>query len=81
MNDFVKLRIFVINIRSIKIVKIDEESWALDTKWAYGMIISKNGIVVRGAPIFKNLIGEPIEKLKKIYKLENLGDFLGEETS
>ena len=63
------------------VVHKDEESWFLDTKWACGMIVSRDGVVVRGAPIFKKLIGEDIKKLMKYYKLENLRDMLEKETS
>jgi len=42
----------------------------LDTKWACGLIIVRDGIIVDGAPIFRKLFGQSIGKIYKIVKLE-----------
>ena len=44
----------------------------LDTKWACGLIIVRDGIIVDGAPIFRKLFGQSIDKIGKIYKIVKL---------
>ena len=54
------------------------DEYLLDTKWACGLIIVKDGIVIDGAPIFRKLFGQSLLKLQKIYKVtEMVGDTIG----
>ena len=47
--------------------------YLLDTKWACGLIIVRDGIIVDGAPIFRKFFGQSIDKISKIYKITLLG--------
>jgi len=47
--------------------------YLLDTKWACGLIIVRDGTIVDGAPIFRKLFGQSIDKIGKIYKITLLG--------
>lgn len=49
------------------------DEYLLDTKWACGLIIVRDGIVVDGANIFKKLFGQSLVKLQKIYKVTEIG--------
>lgn len=49
------------------------DEYLLDTKWACGLIIVKDGMVVDGAAIFKKLFGQSLAKLRKIYKVTEIG--------
>ena len=49
------------------------DEYLLDTKWACGLIIVKDGIVIDGAPIFRKLFGQSLLKLQKIYKVTEMG--------
>jgi len=45
----------------------------IDTGWGCGGIITSNGIVVDGAPIFRKLRGQLVSKLSKYYNIIPLG--------
>ena len=49
------------------------DEYLLDTKWACGLIIVKDGIVIDGATIFRKLFGQSLIKLQKIYKVTEIG--------
>jgi len=55
-----------------------EEYYSLDTGWACGLLIVRDGYVHNSAPIFRKYIGRSIEYFKaikkyKVIKLENYG--------
>lgn len=52
-------------------MSIDYYYW-LDTGWGCGGIIIRNGKVERSAPIFRKLIGQTVERLRKRYKVISL---------
>lgn len=44
----------------------------IDTGWGCGGILSHEGIVRQGAPIFKRLFGVSLDRLRKIYRVIDL---------
>jgi hypothetical protein len=44
-----------------KIPIIDEVWWSLDTRWGCGAVVTRGGVVVEAAPIFRRFIGQLIQ--------------------
>ena len=48
------------------------DEYLLDTKWACGLIVVRDGKIVDGATIFRKLFGQSIDKISKVYKVTKL---------
>jgi uracil-DNA glycosylase family 4 len=49
--------------------------YQIDTGWGCGGIFVENGIIVGGAPIFKKLFGETLDKIRRTYKTTMVKSF------
>jgi len=50
------------------------ETWSLDTAYGNGLLVTKDHLVVGGAPIFNRLRGQSIDLFPRHYQLEKLSD-------
>lgn len=47
----------------------------IDTAWACGGIVVEAGMIISGAPIFRRLVGQRFEDVKKFYRTEEVINF------
>ena len=46
-----------------------EQWYRIDTGWACGGVRTINGIIVETPPVFRRLMNQDIEELKKVYEV------------